>query len=65
MRKKRILGQETEYGMIIKQLPRDFEMLEIAKWLYYRFIPVFAGSRRAGDVVEKRLFLGKRRKILL
>jgi len=40
MRKKRILGQETEYGMIIKQLPRDLEMLEIAKRLYYRFIPL-------------------------
>src|SRR3972149_3595217 len=40
MRKKRILGQETEYGKIIKQLPRDLEMLEIAKRLYYRFIPL-------------------------
>lgn len=49
MKRKRIMGQETEYGMIIKSLPRGREVLEIANWLYYRFVPLHL---RKGDARE-------------
>lgn len=53
MKRKRIMGQETEYGMIIKSLPRGRETLEIANWLYYRFVPSHLRKDAVGEMSWK------------